>query len=379
MSNVADVIVIGLGGMGSACCYHLASRGATVIGIDQFSPVHDLGSSHGETRVIRQAYFEHPDYVPLLKRAYTLWDELSQQTGRSLFNRTGVVYFGPRTGTLLEGIRLSARLHSIPIEEMSLMDARRRFPAFSASEGYASIYEPDAGYLAVEDCVRAHLEVAEKNGARFHWGAPVLDWRMEKNSVQVRTATETFTARRLVLTVGAWSPNLATVLGLPLRVLRKVMFWSPVSADSDWARMPCYLYDLPYGVVYGFGGQSGPEAKIAEHSGGAEVADPSRVNRAVQPADAENVVRAIRENIPGLIPAVTRHKVCLYTMTPDQNFILGQHPGMPHVSIAAGFSGHGFKFASVIGEVLADLVQSGQTPHPIGFLRGERFLTGSRK
>ena len=375
MPDTYDAIVIGLGGFGSGALYHLARRGVRVLGIEQFGVAHDRGSSHGETRIIRKAYFEHPDYVPLLVRAYELWRELESECGRTLMHLGGLMLAGPPEGEAIAGAKLAARLHRIQIEEIDAVAGRRRFPGFRVPEGFSVLFEPEAGYLEVENCVRAHLEQAVAHGALVHTDETVLDWTSDGTRATVRTDRDSYEAASLVITAGPWASTVAGDLELPLQVVRKPAFWHPVmNRHYDVsAGAPAFYFEMPAGAFYGFPSLDGATLKVAEHTGGRPVSDASRVDRSAHPDDIAPVAEFVRTSLPGIIPEPVRHSVCLYTLTPDHHFIIDRHPEHPNVSIGAGFSGHGFKFTTVLGQALADLAADGRTDLPIGFLSATRF------
>lgn len=378
MAAAYDVIVIGVGGMGSAACEHLARRGCRVLGLEQFALGHDRGSSHGETRIIRLAYFEHPDYVPLLQRAYRLWNELEQRTGRTLLHQNGLILSGPAAGETITGALRSARDHQLAVERLTPTDLRHRFPGFAPPEEHAIVFESRAGYLAVEDCVAAHLAAARSAGAEFRERTPVLRWGRDGRGVFVETASERFTAQGLVITAGAWAARVLADLRLPLIVRRKFVGWFATSAGSYAAAegTPTYYCELPEGAFYGFPSLDGTSLKVAEHTGGAVVDDPASVDRAAHADDVAPLARFVQRFLPQATTTLVRHSVCLYTLTPDQHFLIATHPEHPQVQIAAGFSGHGFKFTPVVGAALADLATTGRSELPIGFL-GWRAALGA--
>jgi sarcosine oxidase len=375
MSSHFDCIVIGLGGFGSAAAYAAANRGLRVLGLEQFGPAHDRGSSHGETRIIRRAYFEHPDYVPLADRSYALWESLAGVVGRELYRRSGLILVGPPDGEAVEGTLRAAREHELVIEELSAQEARLRFRPFRFDDGDAVVYEPDAGWLPVEACVAAHLQAARGAGADLRFGETVRALRIDRAQVRVTTDGGTYTAARAVVAAGPWSAAVLPELALPLVVRRKVQLWFPVREEgvAALASSPGFLFERPEGVFYGFPCIDGETVKVAEHSGGEAVADPSAVDRARHAADVVPVAGFVERSLPQLDPEPRRHSVCMYTMTPDGHFIVDRHPTQPNVAIAAGFSGHGFKFTPVIGEALVDLATEGRTTIPIEFLRLSRF------
>lgn len=365
-----DTIVIGVGGMGSATCLELASRGARVLGLEQFPLVHDRGSSHGESRIIRKAYFEHPDYVPLLHRAYDLWHSLEQSEERRLFRPTGLVLSGRSDGMTIKGARVSAEQHRIELQNLTVEEAQRRFPGFVFPFDHDVVFEPGAGTLLVEDCVRTQIDAALRKGAIIRGSEPVIDWSSDGKTVRVRSATQEYVARSLVVTAGAWASRCLNSLNLPLRVVRKFVGWFPCPADAFQERQgsPTFFYELPHGTFYGFPSLDGTTLKMAEHSGGEPVANPFNVDRDCHPDDVARLQLFLKGHLPGVGTTPLRHSVCLYTMTPDYDFVIDRHPEWNNVAFAAGFSGHGFKFCPVVGEALADLVQTGKTSLPIEFL-----------
>ena len=371
-----DVIVAGAGGIGTAAAAHLARRGASVLALDRFPPGHARGSSHGQTRLIRLAYFEHPDYVPLLRRARDLWRALEHDSGASLLTECGLLSSGPADGSVIAGTLRSAREHGLAVERMPAHDAMRRWPAFAIPDEWESVFEAEAGHLAVEACVRAHAGVAVRHGAVIEADHEIRGWRIEGDSVVVETSRETVTANRLVLCPGPWAADLLQLPAIPFTVLRKSLFWYPPSAGlsaADAAALPAFAFDTPRGFFYGFPALDARGLKLAEHTGGRVVADPLHVDRAIDATEQATIEGWLTDHLPGVGRERTAHEVCLYTMSPDHHFVVGLHPAHPQVAVAAGFSGHGFKFASVMGEVLADLTLTGTTPLPVGFLSPLRF------
>jgi sarcosine oxidase len=386
MSKQFDAIIVGTGGFGSSCLYHLARRGVRVLGLDRFSAGHDRGSSHGDTRIIRQAYFEHPDYVPLLQRGYDLWRNLESSSGRDLMKICGVFQAGPSIGDAVAGTRLAARQHGIPLEELSVADFSdghgsdspgARFPGFRLPDGFDAVFEAVGGYLNVEECVQTHVELACEAGAEHRTGEEIVSWESDGRTVQVRTESETYEAAALILTPGAWASQLLKTLGgLPkLTVLRKTLHWHRVRSgvyDVN-AGGTGFLFDMPYGIFYGFPSLDGKTLKLAEHSGGETVSDPLHVDRNLKDSDTQPISRFLKEVMPDVDPVCVRHLVCLYTTTPDGHFLVDRHPAHSNVFFGAGFSGHGFKFTSVLGEALADLAIDGESKLPIDFLGLSRF------
>lgn len=370
-----DAVVFGLGGMGSAAMYHLAKRGAKVLGIERHGIAHDRGSSHGDTRVIRKAYFEHPDYVPLLDRAYTLWEELQAECDEPLLVKSGAVLAGKPDSDTIRGLERCYREHALPHERLDAAQARLRYPAFHFPDGHVVFVDPSGGYLFVERCIEQHLEMAERHGATVSIHEEVTAWKADDNGVTITTDKRVIEAGALVVTAGAWTSDALDDLGVPLTVLRKVQLWydSPNIAAYSGSDFPVFYVESDRGSMYGFPAVSEFGMKIAEHTGGSPVADPDAVNRGLEAEDEHAILEFLRETFPEMEPKRTRFSVCMYTMSPDEHFIVDRHPRHPNVALGAGFSGHGFKFASVIGEILAQLVLDKETPHPIGFLGLNRF------
>lgn len=367
--HTTDVIVLGLGAMGSSTAYALAKRGRSVIGLEQFSPRHAQGSSHGATRLIRKAYFEHPAYVPLLDLSYELWDELSAKAGRTLFHRTGLVIYGGPESNILKGIRRSAAEFKIPTEELDQAESARRFPAFQLREGDRGIYEPDAGYLEVEPALEAFQTQATALGAQLNFEERVQHWEGDEHGVLVETDKRTYRARKLVITAGPWAGKVLASLGLPLAVHRVPYFWFEAPDSSlESEGFPCFAYDLPEGFFYGFSALPERGLKVAWHRPQG-LTDPDGVRIPVQTKDAEPLYRFLNAHLRAIPTPAIDSGLCLYTMTPDENFILDTHPNSRHVLLAAGFSGHGFKFASAIGEVLARRLSGEPDGADLDFLR----------
>ena len=385
-----DVIILGTGGVGSAAAYHLAKRGAKVLGIDRFAAGHDRGSSHGETRIIRQAYFEHSDYVPLLLKAYELWRELEEFSGVELLRQVGLLQVGPADGAVVTGVLASAQAHGLTVESHSPNDVHRRWPGFRAPESFVGVFEKAAGYLRVERCVLAHIAAAKTYGAEFRFSSAVaaingemLGESSERRAgqgggapIEVTTEDgEVFRAEKLIIAPGAWAPELLKHLNVPLQVRRKHVYWFPTSdsAYHEQSGFPTYLFELPHGVFYGFPQIDELGLKVAEHSGGVVIDNPLEDSRDLDPADLARVEEFLTQHLPDVGRPMGRRTVCYYTMSPDEHFIVDRHPYFPNTYFAAGLSGHGFKFTSVLGQTLADLSLTDQTDLPIAHLRLGRF------
>jgi sarcosine oxidase len=373
-----DVIVLGLGAMGSATAQHLAERGKRVLGIEQFTAAHDQGSSHGGSRMIRQAYFESPDYIPLVLRAYELWRRTERDTGADLLHITGGLNIGSRDGDLVKRTIAASQRHSIPFEVLEGRAIRSRFPVIHPHPGDAAVYEKNAGYLFPEECIRAQLALASRAGAGLAFEERVLSWSAEADHVEVRTSKGSYSAGNLVITAGPWA-NAALRGIFPLRVTRQVMAWiQPTTGVTPFLpeRFPVFLCDDLEGGFpgYGFPAMDGPAGGIKAAIHGSEVVcTPETVDRDIHEADVRRIIDRLKVRMPALAGEVVRAKTCLYTMTPDEHFVIGRHPEFASCSVACGFSGHGFKFASVLGEILADLATEGSTSHEIGLFSPLRF------
>jgi len=368
-----DCIVIGVGGVGSAALYHLARRGAKALGLDRFPPGHDRGSSHGETRVLRQAYIEHPDYVPLAQRSYALWQELAGKRREALYTEAGFLQVGPAEGAVIQGVLESAKEHRLDVEELSATDVERRFPAFRVPESMKGVFESRAGFLAVEACVRAHAEEAIRLSATVRSDEPALSWKAEGTGVVVTTARGSYSAGSLIIAAGAWAPALLAELGIPFEVRRKPLFWFAAEPSYSVSNgCPCFFFETQKGLFYGVPGIDDLGVKAAEHTGGDPVENPLEVDRGLQVEDQRRVEEFLEAHLPGVSRALTKHVVCLYTMTQDEHFVVDRHPTNKHVAFAAGLSGHGFKFVPVLGKALAELVLEGKAQAPIGFLSAGR-------
>lgn len=374
--ETSDVVVIGCGGFGSSAMFHLAQRGLKVVGIDRFHPPHDRGSSHGETRIIRKAYFEHPSYVPLLHRAWELWEELSERAGDRLIEQRDLLMAGPPGSEVIEGARLSARLHQLPIENLTAHEVSKRYPTFLLPEDYAVTIESTAGYLWSERCVASHLKFALFSGAKLRHDETVLSIESSANGVRIQTDRACYSAGAAVVTSGAWTGQVLSEYSRHISVLRKTLCWFPVTSEN-WIRKdraPLFLVDVPAGQFYGLPGVDGAMIKVGMHTGGEIVADPSTLVRQVSVTDENPISEFSGRYLAGIRSQAARSVVCMYSMSPDGHFLLDRLTDAP-VVVAAGFSGHGFKFTSVLGEVAADLVQRGRTELDIEFLSAGRLKT----
>jgi sarcosine oxidase len=374
-----ETIVVGLGAMGSATLFHLARRGARVLGLDTYSPPHANGSSHGETRVIREAYFEHPIYVPLVQRAYELWSELERESGDRLCLQTGGLMIGRMESTVVSGAIRSAREHRLPHEILSASRIKERAPALHPDDDMAGVLEPRAGILFPERCIAAHLNLAQKAGAIIHTGERVLDWQSNANTISLRTDAGQYTAAKLVLTAGAWLPKLLPELQSFLQVERQVLLWfkSPQPELLDPAHLPIHLWEYAPGkMFYGFP-DLGDGLKLAFHHQG-EITSAAGADRTLRTDDIQKMRDVMARYLPRAARAeFLRGTVCLYTNTPDGHFILDSLPTDSNVIVASPCSGHGFKFASAIGEVVANITLGKPTGLNTTLFSLRRFSTGA--
>lgn len=374
-----DVIIIGLGAMGSAAAHRLSKHGFRVLGFDQLTPPHSEGSSHGRTRIYRQAYFEDGRYVPLLLRVFDLWRELEADSGEDLLHLTGGLVVGSATGELVRRSAESATMFNLPHEIIAPEDLRRRYPAFHFEPETTALLEHNAGYVEAETSVRAQLAEAARRGAELRLNERVLGWTADRAGVTVRTSAGTYSAAHLVITAGPWAPEILRDLGLPLRVTRQVLYWFEPVDDVELYikdRMPVYLIEPEKGapLVYGFPwtGTASEGVKVAVH-GTEEVCTPESVERRIRPEDEQYIRARLARTLPRLAGRLLRAETCLYTMTPDEHFIIDAHPQHANVTLAAGFSGHGFKFAPVIGEILAQLATNGDSEYDLALFGINRF------
>jgi sarcosine oxidase len=376
-SRPYNAIVIGLGAMGSATLFHLAKRGSRVAGFERFQPGHPFGSSHGDSRIIRETYFEHPLYVPLVQRAHQLWRELEEASGERLMTISGGLMIGPRDGTVVTGTLRSAREHALPHAVLTAAEVRERFPPFRLDDSMIAVFDPRAGYLDPESCTAAHVDGARRAGAAVHFDERVLEWNADGEGVSVRTTKAAYRADRLVVAAGPWCSALVADLELPLSIERQVVFWLEPARDEDQydaSRFPIYAYEFEPGTIcYGFP-RLARGVKAAVMHNGELASDPEKVDRMVKARDEDALRAAIGPVLPDLSAAPARGSdVCLFTNTPDHDFIIDFHPRHPQVLISSPCSGHGFKFASAIGELQAELLTGGSPRFDIAPFRIDRF------
>ncbi|HSI98993.1 MAG TPA: N-methyl-L-tryptophan oxidase [Patescibacteria group bacterium] len=377
MGDRFDAIVIGLGGMGSATAYHLARRGQRVLGLEQFGALHEQGSSHGLTRIIRLAYHEHPSYVPLLRRSYELWHELEGTAGEELLITTGSLEGGPADGETFRGALEAAELHDLPHEVLDASELRGRYPAYAGFDSSTwVVFQPDGGFLLAERSVRAHLDAATAAGADLRFETPVRSWEATASGgVRVVTDAGVHEADRLLICAGAWASRLVPALNDLAVPERQVLAWLQPKRPELFhpGRFPVFLIDVDEGSYYGFPTHDGHGFKFGWYHHFREPIDPADPDRSVRPDD-EAALRGFAERyFPEGAGRTEMLKACIFTNSPDEHFLIDRLPDAPQVSVAAGFSGHGYKFCSVVGEIMSDLAIEGSTRHDIGLFRLDRF------
>ena len=363
-----DVAVIGLGAMGSAALYHLALSGHRAIGLERAAPGHLGGSSHGESRIIRLAYFEHPSYVPLVRAAYDQWRALEAGSGQALLTVTGILEAGFPGSQIVSGSLASSLEHGIPHERLTGTQINARFPAFDLPAHWDGVFQPDAGLLRPELAIGAELAAATSLGAEVRTGVTVT--AIEPAGAGVRITLQDATvieAGAAIVAAGAWIGELAPVLAPHLTLTRQVMAWFDPArpADVTPGRFPVFLLETPGDAVYGFPDFAGTGVKAASHIEGRTLANASAARQDATPADARQVLDVLEPYIPAAAGPVRAMQTCIYTRTPDQDFVIDTLPGHPQIVLASPCSGHGFKFSILIGQILADLATKGATSHDI--------------
>jgi N-methyl-L-tryptophan oxidase len=372
-----DVIIAGAGSMGMAAGYYLAKQGKKTLLLDANDPPHTVGSHHGDTRIIRHAYGEGKRYVPLALRAQQLWLELEREAGMSLFRQTGVLSVGAPDSPFIREVRESAAEFSLPLDFLDSDEIRTRWPGITIPDDYLGCFEPSSGILFSEECIRAYRKGAEAYGAEIRTHAPVTHIQVRSDAVVVHCGNTQYHGDSLVLSAGAWNDKLLASLDLtlPLTPTRKTVGWFEADQqlyDADC--FPAFLFHLKTSAYYGFPSLDGCGVKVGRHDGGQPV-DPDHMNREFgsHPDDEGDLRRFLQTYMPQAAGPLKQGKVCLYTMTPDEHFIIDRHPAYPNVVIAAGFSGHGFKFASAVGEAVCQMITSGKPDQDISLFSLKRF------
>ena len=361
--------------MGSATVYHLARRGWKVIGLERYGIPHEMGSSHGYSRMIRYTLQEHPNYVPLVHRAYELWHELENSSRETLMVTTGSVRAGTSESHFFKSAQEACDTHDIPYEILTAHEVNRRFPGYQFPDEISSIFQSDGGFLLPERCIVNHVRAAQELGAEIHSEEPVLTWEHRGDKVEVQTNKGVYTAQRLIITAGAWAGKLVPTLMEHVVPERQVLGWFEPNKPELFLpkSFPVFGILAEEGRYYGFPTYSVPGFKIGRSHHLLEKVDPDQMDREVHAEDEAVWRQAVSRYFPQAAGRLLESKTCIYTNTPDEHFMIGMLPENPQVSIAAGFSGHGFKFASVIGEIMADLAQYGETSHDISLFRLDRF------
>ncbi len=372
-----DVVVLGVGGMGSAATYHLARRGCDVVGIERYDVPHTKGSSHGTSRILRLPQYEDPAYVPLARRALDRWTALDDGHPRQLFHEVGSVAVGPdEEESVYAHSRRACEVHDIPYEDLSGTELNERFPGYDLPTEYRAVYQPDGGFLHPEQCTVAHVNAAYDHGATIRARETVESLEHREGDIVVRTDRGTYAADQVVVTAGAWTGQLLPSLSSVLESERQVLAWfqpdDPARFEPD--SCPAFVADVPRGHFYGTPIHEVPGFKVGKFHHRNETGRPSELTREPDGEDERLLREFVERHFPNAAGPTMGLSTCLFTNTPDGDFLLGPHPNRENIIIGAGFSGHGFKFASVVGEVLTDLVLDGTTPHPIDPFRVSRFL-----
>jgi sarcosine oxidase len=374
-SNLYDVVVAGVGGMGSAALFHAARRGARVLGLEQFDIPHDRGSSHGLTRIIRLAYWEDPAYVPLLRRAYELWRELEHLAGESLLVTTGSIDAGAAEGRAIRGVLEACRRFDLVHDVLDSDALHRRFPGYCLPSDLVAVFQPDGGFLLSERCIVAHVNAAMRAGADVHTNERLAGWEVFADRMLVHTDRSTYACRRLLVTAGPWAGKAVRSLESLLSVERQVVMWMMPRVPEHFAAdtFPVFYLHGNEGSFYGFPVFGDLGFKIGKYHHLRQIVDPDTVDRNCHPEDEAVLRAAVRRYFPDADGPTVLIKTCLFTNTRDEHFIVDGLPGQPGVFVAAGFSGHGYKFCSVIGEILADLALNGRTAHDISLFALHRL------
>lgn len=374
MKKIYDLIIIGCGGIGSATLYHATHAGLSTLCIEQYEQGHQKGGTLGETRAFRKAYYDNPTYIPILEKAYLDWKNLDANTAMDLFIESGVLEIGPANGKMIVDAIQCCNKYQIPIELLSKEQITTRFPGFQVPDEMVGIFQPQAGFLQIDNCMNYFVNSATANGASVAYNEQVLSWEVDENNlVQIKTDKATYHSKYLVITTGSWAPELLHALDIPLQILQKKLVW--ISAQTDEYSIqngsPCFSYHLNGEVFYGFPNINGL-VKVARHNGGALMHHPHD-----SPA-FNNEAEAIKQFAKQYLPQLTFNEIikeacCLYDVTPDHQFVIDNHPDYPQVAFAAGLSGHAYKMSNILGQILVDLATKQATEFDISFLSLKRF------
>lgn len=369
-----DILILGLGGMGSAIAYELTKRGISVCGIEQYSARHNKGGTHGESRIIRKAYPEKPDYVPLLNRSYEMWDELEQQWPEELRNECGFLVAAPENSPYLKDLDKAYQQYPTPHERWNATEIKQHFPQFNLPENYRAYFDPFGGFLHVGRCLEAHQTLAERHGAELCFNEAVQSWQNTADGVVVKTDKQTLQAKKLILASGAWMKQELSNLDIQLKIWRRVIFWYGEQQQFAPERFPSFVIDHQNTGFYGLPAVSDKGVKIGEHNIPFEIENPEDASQPLTKPEEDIINRCTADIFPMLTSRHQFVKTCLYAVTPDHHFILDKHPHQKNVLLAGGFSGHGYKFATVVGEIMADLALEERTDLPVEFLSVGRFF-----
>jgi len=375
-----DVLVFGVGGVGSAVLYNLAKRGVKVVGVEKFDIAHDKGSSHGETRIIRRQMFENSKYLSLVKQSYDLWSILQKEYGKKLLFQNGILIIGDKNSNILRKLKKGGR-HRLGYTVLSREEMKDLFPQFAIKENEIALYDSFGGYLKVEECIKAHISEAKKHGAKLFLNEEIEDWKEEKGFIRIKTNKREIKTKKLVITAGPWAKSELKKIGIKLKLLRKVVIWYkwPNMKKFSPEKFPVFIIIKNHARFYGFPAIGKDGIKIGEHSGGTPISNPATLNRKLNKNDQRNFIEIVNEKFPKSNRKLSKFSTCIYSLSPDGHFILDLHPKSSNVVIGAGFCGHGFKFSGVLGEILADLALEGKTKHDISIFRLNRFKENSNK
>ncbi|GGF55289.1 N-methyltryptophan oxidase [Azorhizobium oxalatiphilum] len=380
--NTYDVIVIGVGGMGASACFHLARRGLRVLGLERFDIPHAMGSSHGFNRIIRLAYFEDPSYVPLLRRAYENWRELETRFGEQLLFTTGSVDAGPSGSAMVEGSLAACRLHDLPHRHVTGAELRRIAPGYNLPDTHEAVLQPDGGFVSAERAIVAHVTMAQAEGAEIHAREPVLGWEpTASGGVRVRTARGTYEAGRLVISAGAWMSDFVPDLKGVSVPERQVLGWFQPREPGLFTpeTFPVFNMEVEEGKFYGFPVWHVPGFKIGRWHHFGETGSADELSRDSEARDEEALRPCVSRYFPAADGPTMALRACFFTNTPDEHFVIDTLPGLPQVVVASPCSGHGYKFCSVVGEILADLSSSGDTRFDLDLFAFKRFAQPAPK
>ncbi|WP_026560912.1 N-methyl-L-tryptophan oxidase [Bacillus sp. J37] len=371
-----DVIIIGAGSMGMAAGYYLSKSGKKTLLLDSFHPPHNKGSHHGETRIIRYAYAEGEEYVPFILKAQELWNELERDIGKPLFIPTGVLSVGNKESNFIQNTISSSTTYSLPLEMMNPVEVQNRWSGITMPNDFIGCFEPTSGVLKCEESIKAYQMLAEMNGATILSNSRVKEIHIQEEKVTIKTSDKTFHTDSLVVAAGAWSGHLLSMLDLdlPLTPVRKTFAWfDAIEKIYNSNDFPAFAFETSQGLYYGFPSVDGAGLKVGRHDGGERI-NPDEVMKQFGEIveDEEDLIQFLNQYLPE-IGRLKYGKTCMYTLTPDDKFVIDVHPKYSNVAIAAGFSGHGFKFSSAVGQALSNLIVSGKNEIDISQFSIDRF------